>query len=81
MADTGNDKKRALHAYLSEEAHATWNSVAEEFGVSMTGLLEAMAQQWAEQSDKGFEDVVDGDLVKRARRIDVLRRRRNRGNA
>jgi hypothetical protein len=65
---------RALHAYLSTEAHERWHVFAEEQGVSMTALLETMGVELP---------VGDDDLrpewqsrVRAARKIDAQRRRR-----
>ena len=33
---------RAVHAYLSDGAHETWQDVATEYGVSVSGLIVAM---------------------------------------
>lgn len=64
--------RKALHAYLSDEAHDTWHAVAAEFGVSVSGLLEAMAQ---DLSGKGAATRME-PTVKRARKVDAERRRR-----
>jgi hypothetical protein len=74
-----SDDRRALHAYLSREAHDAWHDFAAEQGVSVSGLLEASGQNLA--------PVVEGnaqlrkeqqDLVEAARKIDAARRRRRR---
>ena len=71
------EKRRALHAYLSADAHEAWHEFAADQGVSVSGLLEAYGRQLA--------DVVSGrsratkehtGLVDSARRIDAARRRR-----
>jgi hypothetical protein len=71
--------RKAIHAYLSPEAHQTWHDYAAEHGVSVSGLLEAIATDWAERAERG-EHVYDGDdpLVRKARRVDADRRRRKR---
>lgn len=75
MADT----RRAIHAYLTPEAHDQWHDFAAEHGVSVSGLLEAIALDWKEQLDRG-DDVADTieRLAKTARKIDATRRRRQR---
>jgi len=67
----GNADRRALHAYLSDDAHDTWHNVAADLGCSVSAMLEAMAG--------GFDDDEADrlkDTIKRARRIDADRRRR-----
>jgi hypothetical protein len=64
--------RKALHAYLSPEAHTIWSDYASEMGISLSALLEAIAQagaiNWKEASA----------VVKAARQIDADRRRRSR---
>ena len=65
--------RRALHAYVSDQAHAQWHDFAAAQGVSVSAILEALA------SELGTAGSVIGtldDVVARARRIDVQRRRR-----
>lgn len=70
--------RQALHAYLSEEAHAAWQQMAEENGVSVTGILEALGKELRQEIRDNGNDAegVRRDLIKRARRIDAERRRR-----
>jgi hypothetical protein len=70
--------RQALHAYLTSGSHATWQHFAEENGVSMTGLLEAMAQTLATEIESvdGDSTQVRPDWVKAGRQIDAGRRRR-----
>lgn len=75
MADT----RKAIHAYLSPEAHDQWHDIAAENGVSVSGLLEAIGLDWKDQvTDGGDLPAEIEDLAKRARRIDASRRRRQR---
>ncbi len=67
-----NEPRKALHAYLSDEAHETWHALAAEYGVSVSGLLEAMAPDLVA---KGASTRYDA-TIKRARKVDVERRRR-----
>lgn len=70
------EQRRALHAYLSDDAHETWHAVAAELGVSVSALLEAMAIDLRRPaSEQAMATRVD-DVVRRARRIDADRRRR-----
>lgn len=69
---TAPPPRKALHAYLSDEAHDTWHAVAAEYGVSVSGLLEAMS---GELKGKSAATRLDS-TVKRARKVDAERRRR-----
>lgn len=44
------DPRRAIHAYLTPEAHDRWHDFAAEQGVSVSGLLEAIALDWKDSS-------------------------------
>jgi hypothetical protein len=67
-------ERQALHAYLSQEAHAGWQDFAEDGGVSATSLCEVIGVDLGAAVLSG--DVPFADLVKRARKIDAQRRRR-----
>lgn len=74
-----SDDRRALHAYLSREAHDAWHDFAAEQGVSASGLLEASGQNLAPLVDGNAKLAKDQqDLVDAARKIDAARRRRRR---
>lgn len=74
-----SDERRALHAYLSREAHDAWHDFAAEQGVSVSGLLEAYGQELAPVVNEGKQPRQDHlALVDSARRIDAKRRRRRR---
>lgn len=66
----------SLHAYLSDEAHDAWQVFAEENGVSITGLVEALGQDLLLGMRKEGATEIRQDWVKDARRIDAARRRR-----
>ncbi|MEZ5141082.1 MAG: hypothetical protein R2726_00980 [Acidimicrobiales bacterium] len=71
------EERRAIHAYLTVGGHDVWHSTAEDAGVSLSGLLEAMAADFREhQPDEGGHPRWD-EVVKAARRIDAQRRRRS----
>jgi hypothetical protein len=73
------DARKAIHAYLTPEAHDRWHDFAAEQGVSVSGLLEAIARDWKEQLDGGADVPSEVEqLAKTARRIDAARRRRQR---
>jgi hypothetical protein len=77
--ETMSDDRRALHAYLSREAHDAWHDFAAEQGVSVSGLLEASGRNLAPVVDGSAEPVQEQlDLVDAARKIDAARRRRRR---
>ncbi len=70
------ESRRALHAYLSDDAHDTWHAVAADLGCSVSAMLEAMAADFDRPSEeRALEDRVTV-IVKKARRIDADRRRR-----
>ena len=73
------DPRRAIHAYLTPEAHDRWHDFAAEQGVSVSGLLEAIALDWKDQLDRG-DDLPEAveRLAKSARKIDASWRRRQR---
>lgn len=72
------DERRAIHAYLTAESHDTWHRVAEESGVSLSGLLEALAADMSANPPDGGGHPRWNEVVKDARRIDAQRRRRSR---
>ncbi len=76
-AETQTDPRyRAVHAYLSDEAHAMWQDVSTDFGVSVSGLIEAMGIDLAKPVDERILGPRLDVLVARARRVDAARRRR-----
>lgn len=71
--------RKAIHAYLSPEAHDAWHEFAADHGVSVSGLLEAMASAMSAHLARGEPALADEErLVRLARRIDADRRRRKR---
>lgn len=64
--------RKALHAYTSDEAHADWHDAAAEHGVSVSAILEALAPRINELM------VSEPYLARNARKVDAVRRRRNR---
>jgi hypothetical protein len=71
------EPRKALHAYLSDEAHSVWHDRAASYGVSVSAMLEAIAM-----SIKDVDSETDwgkgADIVGTARMIDTDRRRRAR---
>lgn len=72
--------RRALHAYVSDDAHDLWHGFAAEQGVSVSAILEALAPELnfeAQQSGEQLKERLN-TVVKSARQIDAARRRRRR---
>jgi hypothetical protein len=77
MPAKSTEPRKALHAYLSDDAHEAWHDRAAEHGVSVSALLESIAQYIAD--DPASDDFGSGaDIIRSARSIDTERRRRNR---
>jgi hypothetical protein len=76
VVSSPDPRYRAVHAYLSDDAHTTWLDVSTEYGVSVSGFIEAMGADLAKPpSDRVLGPQLDG-LVTRARKVDADRRRR-----
>lgn len=69
-------EREALHAYLSLVSAAAWKGFSEENGVSVTGLLESLGLELAQEMEEAGDGDIRQNWVKRARRIDAQRRRR-----
>lgn len=72
--------RKALHAYVSDDAHEQWHGFAAEQGVSVSAILEALAPQLDLENDdeaKKLSEQLD-TVVRSARKIDAQRRRRRR---
>jgi len=73
------DSRTAIHAFLTPDSHEAWHEFAAEHGVSVSGLIEAIALDWADRRDGDDFDLAEVDALSRqARRIDAGRRRRSR---
>jgi hypothetical protein len=70
------EQRQALHAYLSDESHAAWQAFAEENGVSVTGLLEALGLELSAEIEEAGDADIRQTWVKAGRKIDGIRRRR-----
>lgn len=67
--------RAALHAYLTQDAHNTIQDYADEHGVSVTALLQALAEELRLEIDaSGFD--IRLPWVRRARKVDAGRRTR-----
>jgi len=73
-----SDDRRAIHAYLTAGSHDVWHTASEQAGVSLSGLLEAMADDMAAHPPAEGGHPRWGDVVGAARSIDAQRRRRGR---
>jgi len=72
--------RKALHAYVSDDAHDQWHGFAAEQGVSVSAILEALAPELDLESETDQAELgarLDG-VIKSARKIDAQRRRRRR---
>lgn len=76
---TTEGSKKALHAYVSDEAHEQWHEFAADQGVSVSAVLEALGTElFAEMTDEDTARPVTLEVVvKKARRLDAERRRRS----
>jgi hypothetical protein len=73
------DSRKAIHAFLTPDSHEAWHEFAAEHGVSVSGLIEAIALDWADRREGEDYDLAEVDALSRqARRIDAGRRRRSR---
>jgi hypothetical protein len=69
------EERRAIHAYLTVDSHEMWHTVAEETGISLSGFLEALADDMREHPpEQGHPRWAE--IVKAARKTDAQRRRR-----
>ncbi|NNF53507.1 MAG: hypothetical protein HKN03_03590 [Acidimicrobiales bacterium] len=77
---TTTQQRKALHAYLSDDAHEQWHTFAAQEGVSVSAVLEALATELdftADTSDAPMKERLS-EVVAIARRTDATRRRRRR---
>ncbi|NNE96229.1 MAG: hypothetical protein HKN24_09400 [Acidimicrobiales bacterium] len=73
-------QRKALHAYLSDDAHEQWHSFAAQEGVSVSAVLEALASELDYSSTTSDAPIRErlNEVVAIARRTDATRRRRRR---
>jgi hypothetical protein len=73
------DSRKAIHAFLTPGSHEAWHEFAADNGVSVSGLIEAMALDWSDRTEVDEYDLAEVEALSRqARRIDAQRRRRTR---
>jgi hypothetical protein len=80
MPTTTTNQRKALHAYLSDDAHERWHTFAAQEGVSVSAVLEALADE-LDFGSAGSQELMRERLsavVATARRTDANRRRRRR---
>ncbi|MFW2380611.1 MAG: hypothetical protein ACN4GZ_02550 [Acidimicrobiales bacterium] len=76
---TNQTSRKALHAYVTDDAHEQWHGFAAEQGVSVSAILEALAPALSTETENiGDRSLRLGVIVTEARRIDAARRRRSR---
>lgn len=77
---TATSQRKALHAYLSDDAHDKWHHFAAREGVSVSAVLEALAYELDPESSTAAAPLRDRlvEVVALARRTDASRRRRRR---
>jgi hypothetical protein len=75
---TTQTSRKALHAYVSHEAHEQWHGFAADQGVSVSAVLEALAPAIGNEPESTEIRLIELDaIVTDARRIDAARRRRS----
>jgi len=69
--------RRAIHAFVSPEAHEQWHDFAASEGVSVSALIQAFAAELGDE-ERGKQSVSQrlNVVVLDARKIDAARRRR-----
>lgn len=72
----GPPERRAIHAYLEPPQHEIWHKISEEEGISLSGLLEALAVDFKNYPPADGGHPRWNDVVRSARKIDAERRRR-----
>lgn len=79
---SGRSDYASLHALCTVDAKAAIEYFADTNGVSLAALVEAIGQDLIDemQADSYAVDTIHRDWVKRARAIDVARRKRKRNN-
>jgi hypothetical protein len=73
-----NATRKALHCYIDDPAHDAWHGFCTDNGVSVSALLQALGDEI--DNTLGDESPMGPVLIKRARHIDAVRRRRKNGD-
>ena len=69
--------RKALHAYVTDNAHEQWHGFAAEQGVSVSAILEALAPALTADIEIVGRTLELESIITEARRIDSARRRRS----
>ena len=69
--------RRALHAYVSDDAHDAWHDFAAENGVTVSALLEALTPHLQRDAGDATFETAWEQSIKSARAVDAARRRRS----
>ena len=72
----GVERRRNIHARVSEDSYAGWASLCDKEGVTMSGLMEAIGLFWLEHREEPVSDVQGKGIMAIAHQIDRDRRRR-----
>lgn len=79
---TERTNRRALHAYVSDDAHDMWHGFAAENGVSVSALLQVLGSRLGDLEPGAATPMTTTDEVRAmivdARKLDAARRSRRR---
>lgn len=70
MTATQSGTRKALHAYVSDDCHDHWHDYADDNGMSVSALLEALGPQ--------LRSIVTQEVVTNGHRVDAARRKRRK---
>ena len=71
-----SSQRRSINCRVSVDAYDAWREFCETHGVSLTGVLEAIAFEMRQLLQEKEMDPVEAAIVEHARRIDAQRRAR-----
>ncbi len=72
------DTRKAIHAYVTNDAHEQWQSFAADAGVSVSAMLEVLGSSLPSTKFPTREPEIEmTDLIRNARKVDAQRRRRS----
>jgi hypothetical protein len=69
--------RKALHAFVDEATHEAWHDFCSDNAISVSALLQALGDEI--ENTLGPKSPMGSVLIKRARQLDAIRRRRRRG--
>ena len=70
------EDRKAIHAYVDEATHEAIHDFCSDHAVSVSALLQALGDEI--EDTLGADSPMGPVLIKRARQIDAVRRRRRR---